>query len=81
MVYKVALKVLELTRIIIHSSKIAEIARTNSAQIAIFEWDKVCIEIFSKYAEFVDIFSPNLTIELPKNIGINKYIIEQVDGK
>lgn len=30
---------------------------------------------------YADVFSPNLVMELSKNIGINKYVFELVNGK
>ncbi len=37
------------------------------------------MEVFSKYADFVDIFSSALTIELSKYTEINNYAIKLVD--
>lgn len=34
-----------------------------------------------QYNNYTDIISPDLTIELPKNTGINKYTIELIEGK
>lgn len=48
------------------------------AQLTALQWDKIPIEIFSKYANFSNMFLPDLTIELLENTGINKHIIELV---
>ncbi len=37
------------------------------------------MEIPNKYADFVNIFSPKLTTELPKHTSINNHAIELVD--
>ncbi len=42
--------------------------------------DKALSEVPSKYADFIDILSPKLAVELPKHIGINNYGIELVDN-
>lgn len=31
--------------------------------------------------DYTDVFSPDLVTELPKNTGINEYIIKLVEGK
>ncbi len=49
------------------------------AQIAYLKVDEALIKIFSKYADFANIFLPKLVRELPKYISINDYIIELVD--
>lgn len=38
-------------------------------------------KIHPKYANYINIFFLDLTIELPKNTGINEYAIELVEGK
>ena len=42
--------------------------------------DKAFIKVFNKYANFVDIFSPKLTIKLSKYININDYTIELINN-
>ncbi len=37
------------------------------------------MEVPSKYADFVDVFSQKLTAELAKHIEINDYTIELID--
>ncbi len=39
------------------------------------------IKVPSKYADFVDVFSPKLVIELPKYMKINDHAIELVDDQ
>ena len=43
--------------------------------------DKVPTKIPLEYADYADVFSSDLTIELPENTGINKHAIELVEGK
>lgn len=33
-----------------------------------------------KYSDYINIISFNIVIELPENTGINKYVIELIDG-
>ena len=49
------------------------------AQIAHLKVDKAPIKVFSKYADFTDVFSLKLAIKLLKHMKINNYIIELVD--
>ena len=51
------------------------------AQIAHLKSDKVSIKVSSKYADFADVFSPKLAVELFKYIEINNYAIELVDNQ
>ena len=37
-------------------------------------------KVFAKYSDFADVFSPDLTYELPMHNGINYYTIKLVDG-
>ncbi len=56
-----------------HSSK--------RAQIANLKADEAFTKVRSKYADFADVFSPNLAVELPKHTGINDHAIELVDDQ
>ncbi len=49
------------------------------AEIPHLKADKALTENSSKYADFVNIFSSKLAIELPEHIGINDHAIELVD--
>lgn len=49
-------------------------------QIAALEKDKAPTEIPSKYADYADIFLPDLLMELPENTDINKHVIELIEG-
>ncbi len=51
------------------------------AQIAYLKADEASSKVFSKYADFVDIFSLKLAVELPKHTRINNYAIELVDDQ
>ena len=49
--------------------------------LAILQQDKALTEISPEYADYADVFSPNLAMELSKNTGINEHAIELVEGK
>ena len=44
---------------------------SRAAQIAALKQDEAPIKVLSKYADYADVFSFNLAIELPENTGIN----------
>lgn len=52
-----------------------------AAQIAALQWDKARIDISAEYANYANVFSFDLVIELTENTGINKQAIEPVVGK
>ena len=54
---------------------------SQAAQIAASKQDKALTKVPSKYADYADVFSFNLVMELPKNTGINKHAIELRDDK
>ncbi len=43
--------------------------------------DEAFIKVFSKYADFIDVFSPKLAIELSEHMRINDHAIELVDDR
>lgn len=43
--------------------------------------DKAPAKICPEYADYVDVFSTNLAIQLPENTGMNEYVIELVESK
>ena len=49
--------------------------------LAALQQDKAPTEIPSEYADYADVFSPDLVMELPENTGINEHVIELVEGK
>ena len=49
--------------------------------LAVLEQDMALAEIPSKNADYTDVFSPDLVIELPKHTGFNKHAIELVEHK
>lgn len=49
--------------------------------MTILQQDKASNKIILKYADYAKSFSLNLAMKLPKNIGINKYAIELIEGK
>ena len=46
------------------------------AQIAYLKADKASTKVFSKYADFIDIFSPKLATQFLEHIKINAHTIE-----
>lgn len=62
-----------LVEITIHSSY--------KTQVTTLQYDKSSNEVPPKYADYADIFSFNLAMELPENTYINKHSIELEDGK
>ncbi len=52
-----------------------------AAQIAALQWDKAPTKIPAKYADYADVFSSNLAMELFENIGINEHAIKLIKGK
>ena len=54
---------------------------SKKAQIAYFKANKALIKVFSEYADFIDVFSPKLVVELPEHTRINDLIIELVDDQ
>ncbi len=57
------------------------ICPSKTAQMATPLWDKDPTKILTKYSHYADIFSTDLRTELPEKIGINKYIIELIEGQ
>ena len=51
------------------------------AHISALIQDKASTKVLPKYADYADKFSFDLTMELPKNTGINKHAIELQDDK
>ncbi len=56
-----------------------EVHPSRRAQIAHLKVDEALTKVPSEYANFVDVFSPKLAVELPEHTGINDYAIELVD--
>ncbi len=56
-----------------------EIHPSKKAQIAHLKANGAPTKVSSKYADFVDVFSPKLAVELLEHIGINDHAIELVD--
>ncbi len=56
-----------------------EVHPSGKAQIAHLKVDEAPTKLLSKYADFTDVFSPKLAIELSEYTGINDHAIELVD--
>ena len=52
-----------------------------AAQIAALKQDEAPIKVPPKYADYTDVFSLDLAMELPENTSINKHTIELEVGK
>ena len=50
-------------------------------QVAVLKQDKSFTENNLDHKDYVDVFSPDLAMKLPKNTGINKHAIELVERK
>ena len=55
--------------------------RANQLQVAALYQDKAPTKIPTEYADYANVFSHDLAMELPENIGINEYAIELIEGK
>ncbi len=51
------------------------------AQIAHLKADEAPTKVPNVYADFADIFSPKLAVELPEHTGINDHVIELMDDR
>ncbi len=51
------------------------------AQIAHLKVDEASTQVPSEYADFADVFSPKLAVELPKHTEINDHALELVDDR
>lgn len=53
----------------------------HQVQIAQQKVDEAFIAILSEYADFLDIFSLDLTVKLQEHTGINNHVIKLIDDK
>ena len=54
---------------------------SQTAQIVALKQEESFTKVPSKYSDYADIFSFDLTMKLPKNIGINEHAIKLQDSK
>ncbi len=54
---------------------------SRTAQIAALQWNKASTKIPAKYFYYADVFSSDLSMELPENTRMNEHAIELIDGK
>ena len=54
---------------------------SRQAQVGLLHIDKAPTKVPLKYSDYADIFLFDLAMELPKNIGMKKYVIELIEGK
>ncbi len=52
---------------------------SKKAQIAHLKVDEAFTKVLGEYADYVNVFSPKLAIELPEYTGINDHTLELVD--
>ncbi len=72
-IFVMHMSALDIAELLIHPSQ--------AAQIATLQLDKVLTEIPTKYSDYADVFSLDLAMELPENIGMNKHAIELIEEK
>ena len=65
----------------ISSDSDAEVHPLRRVQRAHLKADEAPTEVPSEYADFADVFSPKLAVELPKHTDINDHAIELVDDR
>ncbi len=58
-----------------------EVHPSRRAPIAHLKVDEAPSEMLSEYADFADVFSPKLAVELPEHTRINNHAIELVDNQ
>lgn len=81
MLYIAVLKVsLEITKMMIHSFQLTQIL-LETIQLAALQQNKARTKIHTEQVDYVDVFSPDLAIELLKNMSINEYAIKLIDKK
>ena len=69
---------------VVHVASIIEIMLIHlarEAQIAALQADKAPTEIPADYSDYINVFSPNLAMELPENTSINEHAIELIDRR
>lgn len=54
---------------------------SRTLMLAAFQQNKAPLKILPEYGDYTDVFSLGLVIELPKNTGINKYVIDLFKDK
>ena len=54
---------------------------SQASQIAALKQDEALTKVSSKYADYANVFSFDLAMELPKTTVINKHAIKLQDGK
>lgn len=54
---------------------------SQTTQVACLQGNKILNKIFAKYANYSNVFLPNLINKLPKNTHINEHAIEMIEGK
>ena len=53
---------------------------SKKVQKAILKADETPTKVLSHYANFADLFSPKLVVELPEHIEINDYALKLVEN-
>ena len=69
---------------VVHVASIIEtmsIHLAREAQIAALQADKAPTKVPAEYADYVDVFFPDLVMELPENTDMNEHAIKLIDRK
>lgn len=61
--------------------KIMLIHGAKKASIRALQVDRALTKVSTKYFDYVNIFSPDLAMELFENTGMNEHAIELINGK
>ncbi len=67
------------TAILIYLSRASQIQ--DNPTLAALQWNEAPTKILAEYSNYIDVFSTDLAMELPKNIGMNEHAIELIEGK
>lgn len=54
---------------------------SREAQISALKQNEAPVEVLPKYADYADLFSFHLAMELPENTGINEHAMKLQEGK
>lgn len=65
----------------IHLSGASQIDKDNLIQVTGLHQDMARTKIPLKYTDYADVFSLDLAIDLSKNNGINKHVMELIGDK
>lgn len=70
-----------LEAMLIDFSKAPQVKQPDDVILTAILWNNIPTKIPAKYADYANIFSSDLVMQLFKNNGINKYTIELIENK